>query len=196
MDYRDKSIQTQLRNIEAKTGKTLAELDREVLAHPGDPNSGPKHGAKHGALRTHLMETYGLSFVHADTLLLCLAQMRAEAAGTAPADPLDAIYVGAKASLRPIHERVVAALASLGPYETAPKKGYVSLRRAKQFCMVGPGTKGRLTIGINARTLTPTERLAQLPPGKLCPLEVHLTSVEHVDDELVGWLRVAYGEAR
>ncbi len=65
-----------------------------------------------------------------------------------------AIYSGPKADLRPIHDRLLAAIAKFGPFEIAPKKDYVSLRRKKQFAMIGPATKTRVEVGINVKGLT------------------------------------------
>ncbi|WP_224701958.1 DUF5655 domain-containing protein [Devosia aquimaris] len=183
MDFRDKGAQTQLGNIEAQTGRSLAALKEEVA----------DYGAlKHSEKRAHLQERHGLSFVHADTLLLWI---ESKESGEQEQDILDTIYSGAKAALRPIHDAFIAQLAEFGPYEIAPKKGYVSLRLAKQFCMVGPTTKDRVDIGINARGLAPQGRLRALPAGKLCPLEVSLTSRQDVDDELMGWIRSAWDQA-
>ena len=47
-------------------------------------------------------------------------------AATLPGDVLDEIYAGPKAELRPIHEKLMAAITRFGPFETAPKKGYVA----------------------------------------------------------------------
>lgn len=183
MDFRDKGAQTQLANIEAACGRPLAELKTHVVGY----------GAlKHAERRSRLQADFGLSFVHADTLLLWV---EAETTGAPSGDPLDDIYRGAKAALRPIHDAFVARLADWGPYELVPKKGYVSLRLRKQFCMIGPTTNTRVAIGINARGLTPGERLRALPPGKLCPLEVSVTRPDEVDDTLMAWVRVAWDQA-
>lgn len=183
MDFRDKGVITQLGNIEAKTGLTLDRL-KDAVADLGR--------LKHGEKRTRLPETYGLSFVHADTLLLwCEAQ----SAGAAQGDPLAAIYAGGKAHLRPIHDALIARVADLGPFELLPKKGYVSLRLAKQFCMIGPTTNSRVDVGINAITLSASGRLTALPAGRLCPLQVSLSDPDQVDDELMAWIGAARTDA-
>ena len=79
---------TQLRNIEAKTGKKLEALYR-IVAESGL--------AKVSEQRTMLMERFGLGYGDANTVAL-LAKAAA-APASASDDPLDAIYSGAKAHL-------------------------------------------------------------------------------------------------
>ena len=86
-------------------------------------------------------------------------------------DVLDAIYVGPKAALRPIHEALVEAIDQFGPYEVAPKKGYVSLRRKKQFAMIGPATNTRVELGLNMKGVPATDRLLEQPPGRHVQLQ-------------------------
>ncbi len=89
----------------------------------------------------------------------------------------------------------MAAIAGFGPFEIAPKKGYLSLRRKKQFAMVGPATKTQIEIGINAKGLAAGERLVALPPGGMCQYKVRLASPAEVDAELLAWVRAAYDAA-
>ena len=174
---------TQLRNIETKTGKTLAQL-RTVIAQSGL--------AKHGEVRTLLIERFGLG--HGDANALAHAA-RAEPAAAAGDDPLDAIYTGTKAGLRPLHDQVMAKVKGFGAFELAPKKAYVSLRRKKQFAMLGPATQSQLELGLNVKSLPADARLKAMPAGGMCQYTVRLSSAADVDAKLVAWLRAAFDAA-
>jgi len=108
---------------------------------------------------------------------------------------LDDIHTGAKAELRPIHDRVMEVIAGLGEHEAVTKKGYVSLRRKKQFAMVGPATNTQVEIGLNIKGIPGTERLKEQPAGGMCQFKLRLASPHEVDQELVGWLKEAYEHA-
>jgi hypothetical protein len=190
MSTLDKARDTQLRNIESKTGKSLEQL-RAALTASGL--------SKHGELRSFAMEKFGLGYGDANTLVhLALAsdgQSAAAAAGSSTEDVLAGIYADKKAPLRPIHDALMAALARFGEFEVAPKKGYVSLRRKKQFAMIGPGSATRVDVGLNMKDVPATERLLAEKPGGMCQYKVKLTSATEVDAELLGWLRLAFDAA-
>jgi len=186
----DQAVQTQLRNIETKTGRTLDQL-REALAATGL--------TKHGQLRDWAKAELGLGHGDANTLVhLALASdgtSAARAAGASVDEVLDGIYVGPKAAMRPIHDAVMAAANGLGDFEVLPKKGYVSLRRKKQFAMVGPATNTRFEVGLNMKGVEGTERLVAQAPGGMCQYKVVLAGPEDVDGAFAGWLREAYEQA-
>jgi hypothetical protein len=190
-----KALATQLSNIEKRTGKSLAELTAIIRA------SGL---TKHGEIRDMLKRDLGLGHGDANTLThFARETIGAPAAVTAaPAssaadsgDPLDAIYVGAKAALRPIHEKLLAAIAKFGEFEIAPKKGYVSLRRKKQFATIGPATNTRFEVGLNMKGVAATDRLEEMPPKSMCQYKVKLTDASEVDRELIGWIKAAFDSA-
>ena len=186
----DKAIDTQLRNVQAKTGKTLEQLG-DLLRKSGL--------TKHGELRSLLMRDLGLGHGDANTVVhVCLKSDGASAAAAAGAttdDVVAEIYAGPKAALRPIHDAFMTAITALGPFEIAPKKGYVSLRRKKQFAMIGPGTKTRVDIGINVKGVKGTARLVEQPPGGMCQYKVAVTHPGEVNTELTDWIRLAYDSA-
>jgi hypothetical protein len=185
---------TQLRHIQARTGKTIAELLAAVAA------SGR---VKHGERRAWLMEQFALGYGDANTVAFFVDKPLPDLSGAAPAapavapagDPLDALYTGAKAHLRPLHDKVMQAVATLGPCELAPKKTYVSLRRRKQFAMLGPATRDRVELGLNVKDLPPHPRLKAMPPGGMCQYTLRLDTADEVDETLIGWLRAAYEAA-
>jgi hypothetical protein len=76
-----------------------------------------------------------------------------------------------------------------------PKKGYVSLRRKRQFAMLGPGSNTRVELGINSKSLEEDERLIPQPAGGMCNYKVKLTDVTQVDEAIVAWVRKAYEAA-
>jgi Domain of unknown function (DUF5655)/Domain of unknown function (DUF4287) len=183
----DKALQTQIANIQKRTGKSLDELTALVR----------KAGlTKHGQAVAMLKDTLGMGHGDANTVvhLAFSSPASAGSAGSAEAE-LDRIYTGPKAALRPIHEAVMAAVDALGPFEIAPKKTYLSLRRKKQFAMVGPATNTRVEVGLNMKGIEGTARLEALPPGGMCQYKVKLTAPAEVDAELIGWIRTAYEAA-
>jgi hypothetical protein len=185
---------TQLKNIQARTGKTIAELHAAVAA------SG---AAKHGEKRGWLMEHFKLGYGDANAVALFIDKplpdlgdgAPAAAAAAAGGDPLKAIYTGAKSGLRPLHEAVMSQVRALGAFDEAPKKSYISLRRKKQFAMVGPATKDSVEIGLNAKDLPTHARLKLQPPGSMCNVTTRITSAAEVDAQLLGWIRRAYDAA-
>ena len=190
MNTVDKATETQLRNIQTRTGKTLDELFAFIR------ETGL---AKHGEIREALKRDLGMGHGDANALagayLKSAGQVAGQSAGATSEDVLGSIYTGAKADLRPIHEKLLAALAELGTFEIAPKKGYVSLRRKKQFATVGPTTKTRVDVGLNMKGVPATERLVELPAGGMCQYRVSVTTSEEVDDELMAWVKQAYDSA-
>lgn len=82
-----------------------------------------------------------------------------------------------------------------GDFEILPKKGYVSLRRKKQFAMIGPKTNTRFEVGINAKDFKQNKRLLVQPKGSMCNYIVNLTDAKEVDTELVAWLKSAFESA-
>lgn len=185
----DKALQTQLANIQKRTGKTLDQLVAIVKG------SGL---AKHGEIVAMLKDTLGMGHGDANTIVH-LAKGGIPGAPGAPAvapvadgDPADAFYVGPKAALRPIHDKLMAAIGRFGEFEVAPKKTYLSLRRKKQFAMIGPATNTRVEVGLNMKDVRPTSRLEALPPGGMCQYRVKVTSADEVDAELLKWIRTAY----
>ena len=187
------ALLTQLNNIQKKTGKSLAQL-HAALAKSG--------ASKHGEKRTWLMENFGLGYGDANSVVHAEANppaglapasgVAAEAAG----DPLDAIYAGPKAALRPVHDAILRMVESFdGEFEIAPKKANVSLRRKKQFATVGPATRDQVEVGLNYKNYTATPRLKVLPPGGMCQASLRLSSVKEVDAELKGWLKMAFDAA-
>lgn len=187
------ATRTQLRNIQSKTGKTIAQLHAAVSA---------TGLAKTGERRSWLMEQFKLGYGDANAVALFMGKPLPDLGEASPApasvaegDPLEALYTGAKAALRPLHLAVMQAVDAIGPCEVAPKKSYVSLRRKKQFAMVGPATKDSVEIGFNAKDLKPNARLKALPPGGMCQATTRISSVAEVDATLKGWLQQAYDAA-
>ncbi|HSJ10931.1 MAG TPA: DUF4287 domain-containing protein [Longimicrobiales bacterium] len=186
----DKAVATQLANIEKRTGKSLAELAAIIQA------SGL---TKHGEIVAMLKGTLGMGHGDANTLVHTVKQSdgasAAAAQGQTADDVVDALYTGPKAALRPIHDRVMAAIRELGEFEEAPKKTYISLRRKKQFATVGPATNTRVEVGLNMKGVPGTDRLQELPAGQMCNYKVKLTTPDEVDGELLAWIRTAYESA-
>lgn len=185
MSSLDKAVQTQIDNIQKKTGKSFAELSAIVK----------KSGlTKHSEIRAMLQEKLGLGYGDANALVHAVNQSDGtrSAEGKSVDAVLDEIYSGAKSAQRPIHEALMKHINKFGEFEIVPKKGYISLRRGKQFAMIGPKTNTRFEVGINAKDFKKNPRLLEQPKGSMCNYIVNLTDVKDVDTELIAWLKSAY----
>jgi len=190
MSTLDQARQTQVRNIEARTGRSLEELTR-IIEESGL--------TKHNQIRDYLKEKFGLGFGDASMLvhyaLKTDAQSAAEASGASIPEITDQIYAGKTEIQRQVHDLVMREVEKFGAFEIAPKKAYLSLRRKRQFAMLGPGSKGRIEVGLNMKGLTGTDRLLEQKPGGMCQYKVLLEIPGQVDAEFLGWLRKAYNNA-
>ncbi len=185
-----KAMATQLANIEKRSGKSLAELAQIVQT------SGL---SKHGEIRDMLKRDLGLGHGDANTLVHHVLKSDGQSAAAeqnlSTDDVVSGLYTGPKAALRPIHDKVMEEISKFGEFEISPKKTYVSLRRKKQFAMVGPATKTQIEVGINSKTLTATDRLVEMPPNSMCNFKVRLSAVDEVDETLIGWIKQAFESA-
>jgi len=191
MNKVDQAVATQLANIEMRTGKSL-----EALAGILRDSGLGKHGEQVAMLKREL----GMGHGDANLLAHHVRALDAQAAGqpgpAGAAEAVDGLYSGKKASLRPIHDKLMAAIARFpGEFEIAPKKTYLSLRRKKQFAMIGPATATQVEVGLNLKSATASDRLVALPPKGMCDYKVRVADPGEVDEELLGWIRAAYDGA-
>jgi len=188
MSSLDKAIQTQVDNIQKRAGKDLDQIASIVK----------KSGlTKHGEIRSMLMKELGLGYGDANTLVHAVLKTDGtrSAEGKSMDEVLDEIYSGKKAGFRTIHEALMKHVNKFGNFDIVPKKGYVSLRRRKQFAMIGPKTNTRFEVGINAKDFKNNKRLLKQPKGSMCHYIVNLTDAKEVDVELVTWLKSAFEQA-
>jgi predicted transport protein len=179
------AVATMTRNLESNTGRSLEAWAKLVRAR--------KLG-RHGEIVAWLKSEHELGHGYANLV----ASTSLKSGDAAQEDDLIGVqYSGAKAGLRPMYDAVIAAVAKFGKdVEVSPKKGYVSLRRTKQFAIVQPSTATRLDIGLNLKGLPVSERLEA--SGSFNTMVSHRVKLEagaRIDKELICWLKQAYDAA-
>jgi hypothetical protein len=189
----EEGIATQIRNIEARYGKTMAQWSAIVAA------SGL---TRHQDVVALLKTEHGLPHGAAHRVSLTARQQSGPgpASSATPEDPVSVLYTGRKAALRPLHEALMTAIRALGDdIEIAPKKGYLSLRRGRQFAMIQPSGAGRIDVGLilPATPATPADPRLESAAGfnALFTHRVRLPAGADIDPGLTGWLRLAYQHA-
>ena len=174
----EEGIQAQLSNIEKAYGKSIDELVSLVTE---------SKLVKHNEVVAMLKQRYGMSHGAAHRVSLTVRNR------AAPPVAADAAIVP---TLQDIYARLLQKALSLGnDIEQAPKKGYVSLRRRKQFAMLQPGARW-INLGLILPAHASTVRLE--PAAKWNALFTHrvrVATVTEIDGELASWLRTAYNAA-
>jgi len=104
----------------------------------------------------------------------------------------------AKASLRPIHDRLIELGRKLGKdVKICPCKTIVPLYRNHVFAEIKPTTKTRIDLGFALKSYQGKlpKRLLDtggLQKGDRITHRIPLTSVDEIDDEVQKWMRIAY----
>jgi hypothetical protein len=181
----EQGLQSQLRNIEATYGRSIDDWIDLIRA------SGR---TRHGEIVAMLKADYGLS--HGAANRVALVALDALEPRTGATDPVAEMYSGDRRALLPIHTRLIAAIDGLGTdIELAAKKGYLSVRRRKQFAMVKPAAK-HVDLGLVLPGRPVTGRLESAATfNALFTHRVRVRAPDDVDDELMTWLADAYAEA-
>jgi len=140
----DEGLEAQIRNIEQQYGKSL-NVWIAIVKESGL--------TKHTDMVAMLKSQYGMSHGSAHRVALKAREADAvsiaKAAGASGRDPVAELYSGKKAGLKPLHDALMTAITTFGDdIELAPKKGYMSLRRRKQFAMIQPTTATRIDLGL------------------------------------------------
>ena len=184
-DKVEAATQTMIENLEKNTGKSLAEWVKIARASGFE---------KHGQIVKFLKSEHG--FTHGFANLVAIKARETADSPQTDDDLVDAQYSG-KEGLRPIHDALIAAINQFGDdVVISPKKAYVSLRRNKQFGLIQPSTKIRVDVGINLEGDVIGGRLEKSGSfNSMVSHRVRLTSIDEVNDALIGWLRQAYDQA-
>lgn len=185
-DTLQQAYETQLKNILSSTGKSLEEW-RSILNQTGLQ--------KHGELVNYLKEKHGLGHGNANSLVHYCKQSHAE--GTEDKDALvDDQYKG-KEELRAWYEKLKTFIEGLGDDVVfSAKKGYMSVRRKKQFAILQPSTKTRFDIGLNIKNLPPAGRLEAAGSwNAMCTHRIKIESESQLDETVFESLRQAYDQA-
>ena len=189
MSIVDKGLEAQIHNIEKQYGKSLSEWIALIK------ESGI---TKHTEIIAMLKSQYGMSHGSANRLALIAreadAASIARAAKAAGSDPIDDMYSGKKADLKPLYDKLMTPITAFGnDIEVAPKKGYVSLRRKKQFAMIQPTTTARIDVGLILKDATTTGRLESASGlNAMFTHRIRVSKINDVDEQLISWLKQAY----
>lgn len=176
------ALQTMINNMPEKTGKSLDEWKKILKA---------KAFTKHSEGVNFLKKEHGVTHGFANTIVTLSKQDN-----TSEDDLVTNQYKG-KENLFPIYEKLLPIVKGFGNDVTiTPKKTSVSVIRKRQFVLIKPATKTRIDLGLKLPGKPTTDRLGDSGPfGTMCTHRVQLTSVEDIDDELIGWMREAYNMA-
>mgnify|MGYP001331286046 FL=1 len=181
----DAATAKMIANLEANTGKSFS--DWIALARGAGQ-------AKHGQMVAWLKAEQGLTHGYAN--LVAHKAMASDAGSQDGEDLFAAMFAGPKAAIKPAYDKAAAFVEGLGGVEFAPKKGYTSLRRTKQFGLLQPSTKDRLDIGLALKGVEPAGRLEAAGSWNgMVSHRIRIAAPDEVDAEVEGWLRQAWERA-
>jgi predicted transport protein len=185
--YADPYVQTMIENMPEKTGKSLEDWFKLIK---------DKNLSQHGEIMSLIKGDHSVSHGYANTISLLFRQ-KAQGGPPTHAELIQDQYAK-KLHFKPLYDRLVTEARSFGEdVEVAPKKSYVSLRRAKQFAIIQPSTQSRMDLGLN---LDPElESSGRLIKGDkwsgMCSHRIEIHNMDDITPEVIQWLEKAYQAA-
>ena len=179
----EEQMASMVANMKANTGKSLEEWLKIAKASKLE---------KHGEIVRMLKADHALG--HGFANLVAHNARGSLTPTTSEGNPSVGQYDGAKAALKPIYDKLVTICEGFGDdVELTPKKGYVSLRRSKQFATIHPSTATRVDVGIQLKGVPAKGRLEAAGSWNgMVSHRVRLEKPSEVDAELKAWLKKAY----
>lgn len=180
-----KTENTMIENLYKNTGKPL-EHWVEIVKE--------RKSVKHSEMVNYLKDTYQLGTFYAD--LVVHKANGTDAGSSSEAVLLEMQYKG-KEHLKPLYDRLIAIIQNFGDdVGIAPKKAYVSLRRKKQFACLKPATKARFELELIIKGQEAQGVLQTLSgAGAMCTHKINIMTEADINDEVKGWLHLAYTKA-
>lgn len=181
----EEALASMVANMKANTGKSLEEWTKIAKASKLE---------KHGEIVRMLKADHGLGHGFANVVA---HNTRGSLVNKTPdGDPTAGQYDGPRAAMKPIFDKLMEIIMKFGgDIEMAPKKGYVSLRRSKQFASIHP-TTSRVDLGIKLKDVPPKGRLEAAGSWNgMVTHRVRLEKAADVDAEVKTWLKKAYDAA-
>jgi hypothetical protein len=185
-------VQNALAGLKEKTGRNLDEWIA-FIKKEGPPTEKER--------RDWLKNKHGLGTNYS----WWLAE-RAEGKGEEDGDPqkyleaaaryVEEMYAGAKAGLRPIHDKILELGRKLGKdVKACPCKTIVPLYRNHVFAQIKPTTRTRIDLGFALGNKKATGRL--IDTGGFAKKDrithrIPIATLSEIDDEVKGWLQAAY----
>jgi Domain of unknown function (DUF4287)/Domain of unknown function (DUF5655) len=151
---------------------------------------------KHDELVAWLKADFGLGHGHATAIAgVVLKSGKPLRSAT---QKMDELFAGTKAVWRAPCDTLIAKVMKFGPdIEASANSIYVNLLHGKKkFGILQPASAARLDIGIKLKGQRASGRCG--PAGKWNAMVTHRVRVESakdIDDELLGWLELAYEAA-
>jgi predicted transport protein len=181
----EKNVSTMIENLKEKTGYSLDEWKGLVTK---------QNLAKHGEIVKFLKETHAVSHGYASEIALKVLGSDADSANNTD-QFIESQYKG-KEHLKGFYDKLIAEIQKFGgEFEIAPKKTYVSLKRKKQFIILNPASKTRFEIGFNLKGTEPNGKLEAEKPNGICSHKINLSDMSEIDDEVIGWIKLAFENA-
>ncbi len=180
-----KTEETMAANLLKNTGKSLDEWVDFVKSN---------NKSKHGETVNWLKDNYNLGLFFAD---LIVHKANGTDAGSFSHDELIEQQYKGKENLKPIYDKLLSEIQSFGnDIELASKKGYVSLRRKKQFACLKPATKTRFELEL---IIKGQEAEGILEPitgaGAMCTHKIKIEDESQINTEIINWIKLAYNKA-
>lgn len=187
MSYaQDPQVRTMIDNLPERTGRPLEDWFKVIQSQQLE---------KHGEIMNLLKGQHGVSHGFANTIAL-LYRESLQGGPASEDDLVTSQYIG-RENLKPLYDRIIYLTNQFGQDVTiAPKKAYVSLRRARQFAIVQPTTKARMDLGLNMKGQKSEGLLIEGDRWSgMCTHRIELEKMDDLNDEVIAWLRKAYEQA-